>query len=186
MKDTLSSIIIFAAGASVGAVVTWKFLKTKYEQIAQEEIDSVKEYYRAGREPEAENEVEVEPEEEIAVNEPDEAAVRDYSKVLKRCRYDTKSNSDKPYVISPDEFGELEDYETQTLTYYVDGTLIDDITDEPIEDVDDVVGVDSLNRFGEYEECSVFVRNDRFKCDYEILLDKGKPVEQTSPHDVEE
>ena len=45
MKDTLSKIVIFAVGAGIGSAVTWKLLKAKYEQIAQEEIDSVKEVF---------------------------------------------------------------------------------------------------------------------------------------------
>ena len=40
-KSTLSNIVIFAVGAAIGSAVTWKLLKTKYEQIAQE-------YYYAG------------------------------------------------------------------------------------------------------------------------------------------
>ena len=51
-----------------------------------------------------------------------------------------------------------------------DGVLADDM-DEIIEDVDEVVGEDSLNHFGEFEEDSVYVRNDERKCDYEILRD---------------
>ena len=43
---------------------------------------------------------------------------------------------------------------------------------DKIEDVDDVVGMESLTRFGEYEDDSVFVRNDRLRCDYEILMDE--------------
>ena len=78
---------------------------------------------------------------------------------------------DRPYVISPDEFGELDDYDLISLTYYADEVLADDI-DEIVEDVDDVVGLDSLTHFGEYEPDSVFVRNDRLKADYEILLDE--------------
>ena len=35
----------FATGAIVGSVVTWCFVKKKYERIAQEEIDSVKEVF---------------------------------------------------------------------------------------------------------------------------------------------
>lgn len=35
-----------------------------------------------------------------------------------------------------------------------------------------LLGIDSLNHFGEYEDDSVFVRNDARKCDYEILLDQ--------------
>ncbi len=34
--------MLFIAGAGGGSVCTWQLLKWKYEQIAQEEIDSVK------------------------------------------------------------------------------------------------------------------------------------------------
>lgn len=80
---------------------------------------------------------------------------------------------ENPYVISPDQFGELDDYETCSLTYYADGVLTDD-TNTVIDNVDEVVGTDSLTHFGEYEDDSVFVRNDRHECDYEILLDNRR------------
>ena len=38
-------IVIFAVGAVAGSAATWYFTKTKYEKIAQEEIDSVKEVF---------------------------------------------------------------------------------------------------------------------------------------------
>jgi len=78
--------------------------------------------------------------------------------------------TDRPYVIPPEEFGELHGYETISLTYYADNVLADEL-DELVEDVDDVVGLDSLKTFGRYEDDSVFVRNDRLKADYEILAD---------------
>lgn len=37
--------IAFVAGGALGSLATWMFVKKKYEQIAQEEIDSVKEVY---------------------------------------------------------------------------------------------------------------------------------------------
>ncbi len=40
-----------------------------------------------------------------------------------------------------------------------------------VDDIEETVGIDSLTHFGEYEDDSVFVRNDERKCDYEILLD---------------
>ena len=40
-----------------------------------------------------------------------------------------------------------------------------------VDDIEETVGIDSLTHFGEYEDGSVFVRNDERKCDYEILLD---------------
>ena len=76
---------------------------------------------------------------------------------------------DRPYVISPEEFGEG-DYETISLTFYADKVLTDE-TGDIVEDVDNLVGLDSLTHFGEYEDDSVFVRNDATNTDYEILLD---------------
>ena len=47
------------------------------------------------------------------------------------------------------------------------------IDDEPLTDdqIEDLIGEDSLSHFGEYEDDSVFVRNDRLRTDYEILAD---------------
>lgn len=84
-----------------------------------------------------------------------------------------KDISDTPYVISPDAFGEFDDYVLISLTYYSDGVLTDE-DDEPIDDIEGIVGKDYASHFGEYEEDSVFIRNDRMKCDYEILRDLRK------------
>ena len=92
----------------------------------------------------------------------------------------------KPYVISPEEFGEFEDYERISLSYYADQILADE-DDEKVEDVDNVVGLESLIHFGEFEDDSVFVRNDRLKCDYEILLDQRtySDIIRQRPHQME-
>lgn len=94
---------------------------------------------------------------------------------------------DKPFVISPEEFGDFDDYEKISLTYYSDQVLADD-NDELVEDIEDVVGFDSLNSFGAYEDDSVFVRNNKLRCDYEILLDHRKfsDVVKSKPHEAEE
>ena len=74
-------------------------------------------------------------------------------------------------VISPDEFGDIEEYERISLTYYADGILADD-RDDPILNAGEIVGFEALDSFGEYEEDTVFVRNDATRCDYEIIRDK--------------
>lgn len=182
MNDTLSKVFIFAAGAAVGAAVTWKILKTKYEQIAQEEIDSVKEMYQQRNS--------YEPKECICpdTTDDDSAGSEAYTNTLASLGYTnystgsakeetskevTDMQTTNPYVISPEEFGEEDEYAIVSLTYYADGVLTDEM-DEPIDDIDMFVGRDSLTRFGEYEDDSVFVRNDKFKCYYEILLDSRK------------
>ena len=76
-----------------------------------------------------------------------------------------------PYVISPEQFGEFDDYDQESLTYYADHILTDSC-DRIVEDVEQTVGFESLAHFGEYDEDSVYVRNDRLKMDFEILRDQ--------------
>ena len=211
MKTALSNFIIFATGAVIGSVVTWKIIKTKYEQIAQEEINSVKEVF-SKREDELKWNHSGEPIGKVenvektedgikfsaTVNKPD---LQEYAAKIKKEGYfnysnpsepkdeekKEESNMNKPYVIPPEEFGEADGYNTISLTYYIDGYLADDDYDV-VEDVDDIIGLESLNHFGDYEDDSVFVRNDRLMTDYEILLDQRNYLDiiNRSPHLVEE
>ena len=57
MNETMGKILIFVTGAAIGSAVTWKLVKTKYEQIAQAEIESVKEVYSAASRKAEEKEV---------------------------------------------------------------------------------------------------------------------------------
>lgn len=169
-RNLLSKVFIFAAGAAVGSVVTWKLIKTKYEQIAQEEIESVRAVY-ANKE---ETEVEVVEESE----DEDEEALADYQSVINDLGYngniEEKEEDDviEPYVIPPEEYDE-NGYKTVSLYYYEDGVLEDAITREVVKNPSKLIGDDFAEHFGEYEDDSVFVRNDNIKTDFEILKDGG-------------
>lgn len=167
MKSLLSNVLIFAAGAGIGVAATWKYFKTKYQRIADEEIKSVYDtVYKVKKE-----EVEDSGVGYCAPTKEDEEAYVETIRDLEYANEEVQFMA-KPYVIAPEEFGEIDEYETETLTYYEgDGVLVDDISDEVIEDVDAMIGEGSLEHFGEYEPDSVHVRNDRARCDYEILLD---------------
>jgi len=197
MNKTIN-FMMFVLGVAVGSVVTWRYVEKKYEQIAQDEIDSVKEVF-SKRETEFTEDTEVQIKADNAKKKP---SVIEYAAWLRKRGYTNYSDMvdekpeevkeepmsvDKPYVIAPEEFGELDDYETISLIYYADQILADD-NDVIVDDIEDVVGFDSLNSFGEYEDDSVFVRNDRLKCDYEILLDQRKysDVIKRRPHEVED
>lgn len=187
----------FIIGAASGATVAWYLLKDKYETLAQEEIDSVKEVF-ARREQEMKDEtVKRNVAEGIKDSDRTKPDLKEYAEQLKKngyTRYSDLSADDggvsdkqtKPYVIPPEQFGDDEEHEQISLTYYADGVLADE-NDEVIEDVEDAVGIDSLNHFGEYEDDSVFVRNDARKCDYEILLDQRtySEVAEEMPHRME-
>ena len=75
-----------------------------------------------------------------------------------------------PYVITPEQFGEYGEYGTKTLTYYADNVLTDEI-DNPITsgEMEIMIGPDALDHFGEYEDDSVYIRDEMNEMDYEIL-----------------
>lgn len=176
MENSIKNIVIFIAGVGIGVAASWQFLKTKYARIAQEEIDSVKEVYSA-KESKIRNilsDFDKDKETTIA-----KEAVADYSNKIVNLGYISNEQKpeakeenklrEKPYVIPPEDFDDL-DYDAVTLTYYADKILADEY-DNPIEDIESLVGEESLTHFGEYEDDSVYVRNDKYKTDYEILLD---------------
>lgn len=184
-KDLLSKVLIFVAGACVGSVVTWKLVEKKYQQIAQEEIDSVKEalgYYNQEGSKSDEDQEYVEDDEEERFDHDAGSAKEELAHICKEQGYDYNGISKKegedemaenrPYVISPEEFDE-NGYKTKTLFYYNDDVVTDDrgkvLSEKSIEKL---IGKESLTTFGQYESDSVFVRNDDLKTDYEILADE--------------
>lgn len=191
-KVMITNLALFAAGAIVGSAVTWKMVKSKYEEIANEEIESVKEVYSRRY---AENSVHDESAEDIPEDDEDDedkyieiedpSYLRDdyveeqklkQKEIISIERYNNQEEENMDYnvpqVIRPEEFGENEEYDTVSLTYYADDILTDE-SDIPIqeEDIDDMIGYESLTTFGRYEDDSVFVRNDEYETYYEILLD---------------
>lgn len=184
MMNKAGSFAAFIFGAAIGSVVTWQLTKRKYEHILQEEIDSVKAVFSKRVSNDISNEDEL-----YDRRTPEHEETFENYKNLVGAYSEEKEEAavDRPYVISPDEFSNQYDYNTISLTYYADGVLADE-DDEVVDDVDDVIGLKSLTHFGEYEDDSVFVRNDARKCDYEILLDQRNyaDVIKNKPHHTEE
>ena len=180
-RDLLSKIIAFAAGAGIGSAVTYKALKTKYDQLIQEEIDSIKEAFSRVDSEGSNNPTE----ESVEEDEPDEEDTEDdieaAEEVINQNGYATVSDNkveeeedddmDEPHVISPDEFGDC-DYVTVTLWYYTDGVVTND-DGKMISNVEELIGKDFADHFGEYEEDpdTVYVRNDDQEIDYQVLAE---------------
>ena len=192
-------VIIFIGGVAAGSFVTWRLLKEKYIRQTQEEINEVREHYRKKKESE---EVTVDSNGATETNEkPDliEYAAKltkngyiDYTnpKSLVKATGDMidavvqKDNEESldpvilndpsyqpPYIISPEDFAIDDEYTIVNLNYYIDGVLTDE-DDNIVENVDDVVGLENLNHMGEYEDDALHIRNENYKCEYEILLSR--------------
>lgn len=189
----LKTSFIFLLGLAIGGAGTWYYLKSTYEQRSEQDISSAKEAFHT-REMKLLAEIEelkkkVEPEKDETESTPTVLAngkVQDKGDVVEYARgkytqytpsvipkrsepEEPKADSiEAPYVISPDEFGEI-GYTKISLTYYADGILADE-NGVIIDDIEEIVG-DALEHFGEYEDDSVFCRSDPKRCDYEVLQD---------------
>lgn len=165
--NKIVGLICFVAGAATGYLAS----KKHFKKIADDEIAEIREHYRKKEEIDYEKYTQSKSEQYIGEEAPsDDLSNDEYDQVIRDSGY--SNESDEPYVISPEAFGELEDegYDSISLTYYADGILADD-TDDVIDDIQGTVGKHSLTMFGEYEDDAVHVRNERLKTDYEILRD---------------
>lgn len=162
--------IALLAGAAIGCVGGYQIAKKKYEIIAEEEIESVKEAYRKKNKEEKKEKEEVKEKDNEEVDED----IREYDNMLKSYGYKSKEDPVRKernsYPISPDEFGEYEGYEKVSLYYYSDGVLAD-VDDNIVSDIEETVGSDFEDHIGEYENNCAYIRNDIKRCDYEIILD---------------
>ena len=201
----MKGLLIFAAGLAVGAVAGAVIVKNKVLADAKAEVEEVRKYYRESRgvveEVEEKEEVkEVETKEyelkDIQVKDEPKTGLTNYSQITKMYMSKDEFQSpmyDDPFVIDPSEFGENPEYDTETLTYFADGVLVDDV-DDVIEEPDIVVGLENLKIFEEFGATTVYVRNDIYKTDYEIIRDDWNysdlkepvepPVKEKKPHQL--
>lgn len=169
----MKGLFIFAAGLAVGAVAGACLVRNKALEDAKQEVEEVREYYRNKHDEAKEEEVKVEVPQDINVAKEivKENGYTNYNKpqTVNIPQYVISPN-DYPYVIDPSEFGEEPGYDTMTLTYFADGVLVDDV-DDVVEEADVVVGLENLKVFEEFGATAVYVRNDIYRTDYEILRD---------------
>ena len=192
MNNTiLCAALAFIGGAAAGGFVGYKFAEKKFSDLADEEIKSVKEHFTVPIE--VKKKVKKKPGEENpedaskkALNKP---GLVEYTKRLKEATYvnysdkeeekksgrypwesSDKFSKDGPYVVSPNEYGDEDDYDQSDLILYADGILADR-DDNIIDNVDEVLGKGTLEHMGEYEEDALHVCNPVKKIYYEILAD---------------
>ena len=192
----MKNLLFFVAGAAIGSIATWKLIEKKYKDLADEEIESVIETFK-NRKPRItkDNVKETvekvinkwkEPKETVedivaaegySIENEEEIDEDDESNYIVNVDNDNDNDIEviTPYAITPEQFGEYNEYGTKTLIYYSDNVLTDEI-DNPItsEEMVTMIGPDALDHFGEYEDDSVYIRDEMNEMDYEILKSEKK------------
>lgn len=188
MNKSIIATIAFAAGASTGSIAAWKAAKTKYQRKLDEETADMRERYsRRNAERKLEDDTDY------------ETARKNLREELKHMKKEVKRSEESdvtavdfgrnpiPYVIDSDQFGEIEGYETATLWWYMD-EMLEDEDGNLIEDIDGMVGYESLECLGEDadgKQDTVYVRNEFFATDYEILYTPETYFYDGSPQEDE-
>ena len=184
---TNREFLSFVIGLGIGVVSSALYFRGK----TQEEVDEVRSFYlsKVGENEATEN-TEAETVEEKVFREfnATKPEIRDYINTLRERKYVDYSKTAEPddssakvpdviadpYVISIDDFGQEEGYDTITLTAYSDGTIAN-YADDELEDPESTIGEDVLSKFG--DEDVVYIRNDRLKADFEVVRDNRTYVE---------
>jgi hypothetical protein len=180
MSNIASKILTFVAGAGIGSFLSWYFTKNKYEKLAQEEIAIVREYYRKKNDDEEPKQEEVKP----AASKLEDPDVEVYIHRVADLGYGPAlehNDCSVPYVIEPEAFDTI-GYETVTLSYYADDILADE-EDKILPNAESAVGLLFADHFGEYEEDTVFIRNDALRIDFEICRDTRNYYDVAAPGD---
>ena len=190
----MKGLFIFAAGLAIGAVAGACVIKNKVLADAKEEIEEVREYYRSKAGETTDEVVEevkevVEEVKEVVQeikNDSNKRTYVNYNKLASTYKpQEEPTRFDDPFIIDPSEFGEDPEYDTMTLTYFADGVLVDDV-DEVVEEPDIVVGLENLKIFEEFGATSIYVRNDIYKTDYEVIRDDWSYSDIKEPSMVKE
>lgn len=185
MKKEFTYFVIFAIGTVVGSVASMKYFKTKYEHIADEEIESVK---KSITQLIKNSDILNKKSDSNPKNNSNDASdntkgKETLNKVVNKLDYtsfsksvsqeeakDDKPEGDLPYIIPPEQVGE-DDYECNTYTLYSDGVLTDELNDVvEEEDLAYLIGSrDVFKHIDDYGNGAVYVRNDFLGTDFEII-----------------
>lgn len=193
----MNKFLYFLIGAGIGSAITYISTKNYFAKKADEEIASIREYYRQKS---GDTEAVEEPtkEEIIAENarmKPEmDSIIKNYSAVSTTPEVEEPkiTPGHEPYVIDEERFDEIyegigkkdspyEDYDIMTsYRYFGNGVLVnsrDEVVDMPT--VAKFVGLGNLRQLSMQDDDIIYIRNDVYKCAYEIIREEEDYID---PH----
>jgi len=159
--------VIFMLGMAVGSAITFLSVRKYYKELADEEIQSVKDTLKKKVDAEKEDEEADKKNYEVLCDDLGYTSSDEKLSDADDDKDEEYTTEDHPYVISREEFGQRPEYDKVYLDFYSDSILTNEY-DEILENVDEVLGNDWQDHIGDEEEGFVCVRNDQKETDYEI------------------
>ena len=190
-KSAVLGLLVFGAGGAAGFFVAKNLLEKHYQELAQEEIDDVKAYFKNKYEPgkELSTAEEKEEKEESEDNNNYRKIVNKYQKPdlheLVSAHEEDEEDEDEeneddedeedpemresPYLLSYEEYTKpIKPYENVELYYYRFDDVVCNGNDVILTEPEDILGWDWMKELE--TKTTAFVRNERFGSDYEIHL----------------
>ena len=191
----MKKVLLFIGGMAVGAAISWQYHKTKYETMLQEDIEALRNHKSSEKNDDNKdnNEDSIEDAVKLSTEEFEELSGEE----VDECEYIINENdyvnvdqyadegpaehieSNAPYLIHPDDFGNVPLYDCDTFYYHVND-VISNPENEEVDNIEFYVGMKTLEikeHFGEHASDAVYFRNDALKTDYEVLWDEEEFIE---------
>ena len=153
-QDTSSGVVIisFLIGFGIGAFGSFLITRKKMREEKEAEIADVTSYYDH-------------------LTRTDDAVVSvDLDGFKEDHPRDDLPPEEKPYVITQKEYVEEIDFGKETVVYYEKDGILTDMFDREVQ-IEDTIGREVLNHFGDDEEDTAYARNDKLGIDYEVVLE---------------
>lgn len=184
----MKKLLIFLAGAAAGSLITWYFTKNYYRKKADEEVNDVVAHFRNAYNREVEEPRRIQQETERQQREVWQEQKKAYYKMSQRYQPPDEpvpevgyypephphEDYNPPYEVTEEQVLDMmrmnDEWEQVELTYYeADDVVVEDR--EQMENWSEYVGPVSSKCFN--SQGLYFVRNEKYKVDYEIHYEPG-------------
>lgn len=192
----MKKLLIFLAGAAAGSLITWYFTKEYYRKKTDEEVNDVVAHFRNAYKREVEEPRRVQQEAERQQRESWQEQKKAYYKMSQQYQPPDEpvpeagyypephphEDYNPPYEVTEEQVLDMmrmnDEWEQVELTYYeADDVVVEDR--EQMENWSEYVGPVSSKCFN--AQGLYFVRNEKYKVDYEIHYEPGNFGDTTDP-----
>lgn len=192
----MKKFLIFLAGAAVGSLITWYFTKEYYRKKTDEEVNDVVAHFRNAYKREVEEPRRIQQETERQQREAWQEQKKAYYKMSQQYQSPDEpvpevgyypephphEDYNPPYEVTEEQVLDMmrmnDEWEQVELTYYeADDVVVEDR--EQMENWSEYVGPVSSKCFN--SQGLYFVRNEKYKVDYEIHYEPGNFGDTSDP-----